>query len=318
MYTNNYDEPLLRSEWSMANVNRPQVSVADQEALAKNLGISRESDDELTMAELRGAIDATADPEFASMGEAIRDDLTGKLDSDLLERELAALSTQINRLSEVREAGIPGGETEPEVLYRALVEPGWEIYDHLVETGFFDSVESNLPRFTPEHIEGTAQELIQAEPLAATLEECGFDEREQTVLVMNVVNNNNRLARWTPTKDIPDEVEFNVEDVPPLQQRAMGGSLLWVKNLDIHLWQKKFLITDDILDDGYWDVKAMLGGLYVMATAAHEIAEKGSFSDSQLAAALSASTAIMITNQEEIVKDMFWITEEMRKPSTLR
>jgi hypothetical protein len=302
----------------MANVNRPQVSVEDRDELARNLGISASSEAELTIEELRRAIDANADSEFASMGEAIRDDLTGKLDGDLIGRELENLATQINRLSEVREAGIPGGETEPDMLYRELIEPGWAIYDHLVETGFFDSVEATLPRFTPEHIEQTAHGLIQAEPLASALAECGFDEREQTVLVMNVVNNNNRLARWTPTKDIPDGVEFNVEDVPPLQQRAMGGSVLWVNSLDIHLWHKKILITDEILDDGYWDVKAMLGGLYVMATAAHAIATGESLSDAELTAALSASTAIMITNQEEIVKDMFWITEEMRAPSTLR
>ncbi|KYH26217.1 hypothetical protein HAPAU_13120 [Halalkalicoccus paucihalophilus] len=301
----------------MAKVNRPQVSVEDHERLARKLGVSS-AGEELTVEELRRVIDTSDDEEFASMGEAVRDELRGELDDDLIERELSELATQLQRLPEVREAGIPDGETEPETLYRELVAPGWRIYDHLVETGFFESVEAALPRFTPEHIERTAHGLIRSEPLAAALEECGFDERERTVLVMNVVNNNNRLARWTPTKDIPDEVEFNVEDVPPLQQRAMGGSLLWVKNLDIHLWQKKFLITDEILDDGYWDVKAMLGGLYVMATAAHAIATDGSLSDEQLAAALSASTAIMITNQEEIVKDMFWITEEMRKPSTLR
>lgn len=302
----------------MANANRLHVSGEDHDRLAQNLGIGRSSDEELTIEELRGAIDAGSDPEFASMGEAVREDLTGRLDGELLGRELSELATQIGRLPEVREAGIPEGEIEPTALYRELVAPGWRIYDHLVETGFFDSAEAHLPRFTPEHIERTAHGLIRAEALSSALEDCGFDERERTVLVMNVVNNNNRLARWTPTKDIPEEVEFNVEYIPPLQQRAMGGSLLWVNSLDIHLWQKKILITDEILDDGYWDVKAMLGGLYVMATAAHEIATGESLSDEELAAALSASTAIMITNQEEIVKDMFWITEEMRKPSTLR
>jgi hypothetical protein len=303
----------------MPDVTSPQTTAEDRARLAESLGISEPSTgDRLTFEELRRTIDRETDPEFASMGESIRSDLTGRLDAGLLEEELSNLLTQINRLPEVREAGIPEGEAEPERLYREVVEPGWRIYDHLVESGFFESVEANLPRFTPEHIERTAHGLIGADPLAATLEECGFDEHEKTVLVMNVVNNNNRLARWTPTKDIPEEVEFNVEDVPPLQQRAMGGTLLWVKNLDVHLWQKRILITDEILDDGYWDIKAMLGGLYVMALAAHEIAEGGSLSDEELAAALSASTAIQITNQEEIVKDMFWITEEMRKPSTLR
>lgn len=303
----------------MSNVTRPQTTAEDHARLAENLGISEPSTgDRLTLDELRRTIDAETDPEFASMGEAIRSDLTAKLDGDLLEEELANLAAQIDRLSEVREAGIPEGDGEPEELYRELVEPGWRVYDHLEEVGFFESVEANLPAFTPEHVEHTAHELVQAEPLTAALEECGFDDHEQTVLVMNVVNNNTRLSRWTPTKEIPDGVEFNTEFVPPLHQRAMGGVLLWVKNMDVHLWQKRILITDEILDDAYWDVKAMLGGLYLMVQAARDIATDGSLTDAQLTAALTAGAAIMITNQEEIVKDVFWITEEMRSPSTLR
>ncbi len=309
---------MYNGQWSMANANRPQVTIEDHDRLAETLGIDTTPGDGLTMTDLRGATDRTDDPEFASMGRAIRDDLTGKLDADLLERELSNLTTQLDRLPEIREVAIPNGEAEPDELYRELAAPGWRVYEHLVDAEFFDSVEANLPRFTPEHIEGTAHELIQAEPLASALAECGFDEHEQTVLVMNVANNNTRLARWTPTKDIPEEVEFDVESVPPLHQRAMGGSLLWVKNLDVHFWQKRVLITDEILDDTYWDVKAMLGGLYVMATAAHDVATDGPLTDAQLTAALTASAAIMITNQEEIVKDAFWITEEMRAPSTLR
>ncbi|WP_336343539.1 hypothetical protein [Halalkalicoccus ordinarius] len=303
----------------MSNATRPQTTAEDHARLAENLGISEPSTgDRLTLDELRRTIDAETDPEFASMGEAIRSDLTARLDGDLLEEELANLAAQIDRLSEVREAGIPEGDGEPEELYRELVEPGWRVYDHLEEVGFFESVEANLPAFTPEHVEHTAHELVQAEPLTAALDDCGFDDHEQTVLVMNVVNNNTRLSRWTPTKEIPDGVEFNTEFVPPLHQRAMGGVLLWVKNLDVHLWQKRILITDEILDDGYWDVKAMLGGLYLMVQAARDIATDGSLTDAQLTAALTAGAAIMITNQEEIVKDVFWITEEMRSPSTLR
>lgn len=303
----------------MLDATRPQTTAEDHAELAENLGISDPSvGDRLTLEELRRTIDSETDPEFASMGEAIRSDLTGKLDGDLLEEELSNLAAQLGRLPEVREEGIPEGDGEPEELYRELVEPGWRVYDHLVEVGFFESVEENLPRFTPEHVEHTAHELIQADPLTSALSDCGFDEHEKTVLVMNVVNNNVRLSRWTPTREIPDGVEFDTEFVPPLHQRAMGGVLLWVKNLDVHLWQKRILVTDEILDDGYWDVKAMLGGLYLMAQAAHDIATDGSLTDAQLTAALTASAAIMITNQEEIVKDMFWITEEMRAPSTLR
>lgn len=296
-----------------------QITDEAQRQLARTLDIDRVRDgDRLTLAQVREAIDEETDPTFASMGESIRRDLSGKLDASLLEEELSNLATQLERLPEVREEGIPAGEEEPERLYRELVEPGWRIYDHLVEVGFFESAEENLPRFSPEHIEHTAHELIRMEPLTDELAELGFDERERLALVMNVVNNNDRLSRWVPTKDIPEGVEFEVEHVPPLHQRAAGGVLLWINALDVHLWQKKFLVTDEILDDGYWDVKAMLGGLYVMASAALDVAEDGPLTDAQLTAALTAGAAIAIVNQEEICKDMFWITEEMRAPSPAR
>jgi hypothetical protein len=101
----------------------------------------------------------------------------------------------------------------------------------------------------------------------------------------------------------------------------MGGALLWVNALDDHLWQKEVLVTEEILDDGYWDIKALLGGLYVMSQAASEIAadeDERELTDAQLTAALSASAAMMIVNQEEIMIDMYWITEEMRAPSKAR
>jgi hypothetical protein len=311
----------VRFSAPMANEDMPQVTAEDRRELATTLGVSEETSSEsLTVDELRTAIDAKTDPEFASMGEAIRDDLTGKLDADLLTEELSNTMAQLNRLPDVRDVGIPDGEQEPNELYRELIKPGWRVYEHLVGVGFFESIEANLPRFTPEHIEHTANELIQTESLTAALTECGFDEHEKTVLMMNVVNNNTRLGRWVPTREIPEGVEFNVNHVPPVHQRAAGGSLLWINALDDHLWQKRVLITEDILDDGYWHIKAMLGGLYVMTAAAREIAagEDSSLTDAQLTAALTASAAMMIVNQEEILKDMFWITEEMRASSNAR
>jgi hypothetical protein len=308
--------------WSMANENRPQVTTEEQRELVENLGVRRSATSERpTLAELREAIDAETDPEFASMGEAIREDLSGQLDAGLIEEELENMESQIGRLPAVREAGIPDGESEADVLYRELIEPGWRVYNHLVDAGFFESVEANLPKFTPAHIEHTAHELIQAEPLTDSLDELGFDDHEQTVLMMNVANNNTRLSRWVPSNEIPEGVEFDTSNVPPLQQRAMGGALLWINALDTHLWQKEVLITEEILDDGYWDIKALLGGLYVMTRAAREIATDGDereLTDAQLTAALSASAAMMIVNQEEIMLDMYWITEEMRAPSEAR
>lgn len=302
----------------MLDGNAKQISVESQQALASTLGVNGPTTGEqLTVGGLREQLSAEADDEFVSMGEAIREDLSGRLDTELLTEELPKMAEQLAQIEQVRNAGVPVSETGPGFLYRELIEPGWRVYRHLEDVGFFESVEDSLPAFTPEHIAMTARELVQAEPLTGALSECGFDEREQMVLMMNVTNNNIRLSRWTPTREIPNGVEFNVEYVPPLQQRAMGGALLWINALDDHLWRKEILITDTILDDVAWDTKAMLGGLYLMAMAAHEIAtsEERSLTNGQLTAALTASTAVQIVNQEGIMQNAFWITEEKRKPS---
>ncbi|GEM_PF-526035 len=308
-----------QSTHTREHMSAPQITTEDREGLTRTLGVG-ESDvgERPTLSQLRGTIDAEADDSFASMGEAIRAELSGRLDASLLAERREELAAQIERLPEVRNVGIPAGESEPDRLYREVIEPGWDVYHHLADVGFFESVEEALPRFTPDHIETTAHELIRAEPLSGTLSGMGFDEHEQMVLVMNVVNNNTRLARWVPTKDIPSGVGFDVDHVPPLPQRAMGGTLLWVNALDVHLWQSRVLVTEKILDDAFWDTKAMLGGLSMMTEAAHDVAAGESLTDAQLTAALSASAAIMIVNQEEICKDAFWITEEMRAPSKAR
>jgi hypothetical protein len=305
----------------MESANNPQTTAEEQERLVENLGVDGSVvEEELTLSSLRGAIEGEVDGEFASMGEAIRSDLEGSLDVELLESVLEDLEGRIERLPEVREAGIPEGEREPERLYRELVEPAWRMYEHLVDVGFFGSVDVNAPRFSPENIRNTAHGLIEVDPLTSELRSVGFDEQEQIHLMTSVVNSHRDLARWVPTDEIPEGVEFEVDFVPPLHQRAAGGALLWIRTLDVHLWQKRILITDEILDDGYWDVKAMLGGLYLLALAAREIGIGGesSLTDGQLMAALTASAAILILNQEAICHDVFYITEDMRAPPEAR
>jgi len=304
----------------MQRANKPHVTDTEQRQLAEALGISDAATGNRSLADLKEEAAASTDEEFATLGGAIRDDLEGELDAGLLETELENLADQIRRLDEVREAGIPDGETEPERLYRALIEPAWRVYEHLLEVGFFGSVDANMPRFTADVISDTARELVRADELTAPLADIGFDDREITALVTGVINNDRRLSRWVPTSDIPEDVEFDVGNVPPLHQRAMGGALLWIKNVDVHLWQKSVLITDEVLDDAYWDTKAMLAGVYLLTQAALELADADSetLTDSQLTTALTASAAIAIVNQEAICQDVFRINEEMRAPSELR
>ncbi len=291
------------------------TTVAERRDLATALGVDAPGDGDVTWTRLAGQIEPRSDSSFASRGEAIRADLKGRLDPTVLERERENVAEQIDRLPDVRAVGVPD---EPHGLYTAVAEPGWRLYDHLVDVGFFESLDENLPRFTAEHIEETARELVLAEPLSSALDDVGFDESEKTALLIDVANNDERLARWVPSNQIPGGVEFDTENVPPLHRRAMGGALLWIRGLDRHLWQNEVLLTDALLDDAVRDVKAMLGGLFVSATAACDLAADGRFTDEQLTAALTAGTAVQIVSQEDILHDVFYIMDDVRAPSELR
>ncbi|MES3516362.1 MAG: hypothetical protein PPP58_01740 [Natronomonas sp.] len=306
----------------MVESYKPQVTAEDRVQLATAFDAT-DVEGEPTLSELRRAVRTEANSEFASMGEAIRSDLTGQLDADLVESSLNGLRRQLEGAESVREVGVPErvgpGDAGVGELYRELIDPVWPVYHHLVEIGFFESLSENLPAFTPEHIDHTARRLLTTEGLTADLSGRGFDEREQTALLMDVTNNDTRLSRWVPTRDIPEGVEFDVDYVPPLYHRAIGGGLLWLKALDRHLTQKEILLTEEILDDAFWRSKAVLGGTLLFLRAVEEIATEGQdLTDEQLVAALSGGAAISIVNQEELMQEVFWIHEEKRAPSSAR
>jgi len=195
----------------------------------------------------------------------------------------------------------------------------WEAYHHLVDVGFFESLEENLPAFTEDHIDHTARGILSTDVLTDDLSRIGFDEHERTALLLDVVNNDTRLSHWVPVGEIPDGVEFDVSYVPPLYHRAVGGGLLWIKALDRHLKQKEILLTESIIDDAFWRTKAILAGVDVFLRAAHEVATgDGELTDEQVVAALSSGAAITIVNQEELMQEAFWIHEEKRAPSPAR
>ncbi len=302
----------------MPETPKPGVTPEERRVLTESLGV-RDAGERATLSDLRGDVETETDATFASVGQAVREDLTGDLDTDRIERAIEKLENRLETLDEVRDVGVPDGETEAEEVYRELIAPAWEVYDHLAAVDFFESVEANLPAFTGEAIETTAAELATADALTGELSEFGFDDHEQTVLLSNVVNNKTRLSRWVPTSDIPGSVEFDVEYVPPLHQRSMGGALLWVNALDHHLWQKEILVTEEILDDAFWYTKAILGGLYMMLRGVRAIAaENDELTDAEVTAALVGGSAVAIVNQEELMKDVFWINEEDRAPSPAR
>lgn len=308
----------------MVESYKPQITARDRKQLAAAFEVEGpDVQPEASLDVIREAVVKETDPKFASMGAAIRSDLTSQLDADIIESALVDIEAVLEDGETIRKAGVPErygvGDDGIEELYRELIAPVWEAYEHLVDVGLFESLEENLPAFTREHIDHTARGLLTADSVIDGLADCDFNDSERTALLMNVVNNETRLSHWVPTCDIPDGVEFNVEYVPPLYHRAIGGGLLWVKALDRHLVQKEILLTEQILDDAYWRAKATLGGVYVFLRAAQELAaDEGTLTDGQLVAALSAGAAITIVNQEELMQEVFWIHEEKRAPSLAR
>jgi len=267
-----------------------------------------------TLRDLRGEVASGAASGLAKMGEAVRAGLTGTLDGALLAEELAELEGSFELLSQLAAMGTPEQDAS---AYQELTTPTWAINDHLAEVGFFASAEENLPAFTPDHIEETTRQLLHIEELPATLAEIGFAEGEQTALVTNVINSREQLSWWMKTPDYPpaEAVDDGVvhEYVAPLHQRAAEGSLLWIDGLDHFLWQREPLITDEMIDRGLWDVKSMLGGYYLLGSAARDLAS-GEIADDHLTTLTTASTALMIIAQEFLIHDVVRITDDKRAP----
>lgn len=286
----------------------------DRRALLKALGVAGAAGavGELTLGDLRSEVTAESGGALAEMGEAIRTDLSGTVDAGLLASGLSGIGAAIEELPALEAAGLPAEQGE---AYASLTEEVWPAHDHLVEVGFFASAERHLPPFVPEHISASARQLIGSGSLVGALSELGFEAAEQTTLATMIVNNDAHLAKWMPTEAYAGQgvEEFDPADIAPLHQRAAEGALLWIDGLDHWLWQNKVLLTEEMLSEGIWDLKAMLGGYSLLARAARGMAE-GSISDEALSAMVTAGSAAAIIGQEHLAFDLVRISDEDRAP----
>lgn len=293
------------------------INDASYERFADRMDLSTEAPSEPSLSDLQTVVEGISSEEFAEMGEAIREEMSEPLDAELLSEALEELEAQFDRFEELREMGVPAkGETP----YADLTDAAWVIDDHLTETGFFESAESEMPQFSPEYIRDTTRQLLTIDSLGETLSELGFPEDEQVSLVTNIVSSSERLSWWGKAEEYPQaadptETEDKVEPeyVSPLPKRASAGSLLWIDGLDWRLWQYEYILTEDIIEKGVWDVKSMLAGVYLLGDAARRLAE-GSISDEDLATLLIASQAIMLIGQELVADDVARVNDEHRKP----
>lgn len=291
-----------------------RVTVGEEERrnFLKLLGITGgvAAASQFSLSDVRNALGAETSSEMAAMGEAIRADLTGSVDADVLASSLTGVASAVEALPDVRAAGFPAEEATP---YQELTQPAWAAYEHLSDVGFFASAEEHLPAYTSEGLATTTEELVRAEPLTDTLHDAGFSEEEITATVASVTSQQELLKHWVPANDLPGDIdEFNPDHVAPLHQRAAGGALLWMDGLDDHLWRNEVLVTEEMHDAGVQHAKTMLGGFHLLTTAAHDIAGPGELEDSHLAAGLAGGAAILIAGQENMAADVYRITDEMR------
>lgn len=265
-----------------------------------------------TLDDVREAISTAPATDLASIGEDIRGDLAGALDAELLAEQQTALETAASTLPGVPDRGLPSGG--PRAEFTGVAAATRPAYDHLVETGFFESTTERLPEFTSEYLTDSVQAFVGSERLAAPLAEIGLSEREGVDLVATVVGHAEELTHhWIPTDELTREDFGDIEHVPPMTQGAAGGVLLWLEDLDDHLWRNSQILTDDILADAAWYGHAMAAGLQLMTEGARVVAEDdGSISDEELTALLSTGFAVQTISQHLLPVDVHWVSDEMR------
>jgi len=294
--------------------DRRQISDEDRRRFLKALGAVGATTvaGDFTLDQIRGEVTLSGSGELAAIGEAIRSDLSGSVDASLLASEMGGITASLGRLPQLEAAGLPA---EQGTAYQELTEPAWNIHEHLVEIGFFASAEEHMPPFVADHIEASARQLVGTGSLSPVLADAGFSTEEITALATTVVNNNDHLAKWKPTAFYAQEgvEEFDPADIAPLHQRATEGALLWIDGLDHWLWQNQVLLTEEMLANGIWDIKAMLGGYQLVSQAAHDMAA-GSISDEELSAMITAGSAASIISQEHLAFDLARPTDEARAP----
>lgn len=300
------------------NTNR-YVSDEDRRDFLQALGIGGSiAVGSATLGEVRNAVTAEPSAKMASIGQAVQADLTGTLDPDLLASQQAALAEEVRALPAILERGFP--QREPRNEFESVAQSARPVYDHLVGVGFFGSTTEHLPELDPEYLQSAVQTFVGTAALTEPFEDLGLSGEEGVDLAATVIADAEELAaqHWIATDKIDRSAVGYGESIPPVTRGAAGGVLLWLEDLDLHLWQKKVLLTEEILERAVWHSRSMAAGFHLMIESARHIAEEsGQLSETELTALLSVGIATQAVSQTRLPEEVYWITEGMRKPRTV-
>ena len=267
--------------------------------------------------ELGRAVSSDASEELAPIGQAIAEDTAGELDADMLATQGSAVVERTQHLSGAADRGLP--TAEPREEFAAVAEAGRPAYDHLAEIGFFESTTNHLPEFTPTYLRDSVRTVLGADALTDSLADLGFTDAAAADVVATVVANAEQISdhHWVATDEVPREQVEMGEYIPPMTKAAMGGVLLWLEDVDQHLWTHERLLTEDLLSNAVWDAGAMAAGFHLVTEGARRIGEASSeLSDAELGALLSTGFAVQAIAQHQLPRDVYWITDEARASPT--
>jgi len=261
---------------------------------------------------------AMATPErsesLASTGAALHDELGDSLDAEALRDHAESFAAATRHLGTIHDAGVPEERRED---FLPVAEAGRPIVDHLVETGFYERTNEELPNFDTNYVSESVNRFASESALAAPLEELGFEDGDGVDLLASVSDKKAELQdqHWIGTDAVTRKMVGYGEHVPAMTRGADEGSLLWLQDLDTFLWQNAVLVTEDIYTDAVWYARAMAAGFHLVTHGAIAAAEEeDTYDDEQLAALLSVGFAIQAICDPTILQEVYWIRDGERAP----
>lgn len=298
----------------VTNSNAEYITDEERREFLKALGVGGAvAAGGVGLTEVRNSMTASESAGLSAVGEAIRADLAGTMDAELMASQQATVASATSELSGVVERGLPADQPRHE--FAAVEEAARPIFDHLTEAGFFEVTTEHLPAFEPSYLESAVSSFVGTEALAEPLSGMGLGEGAGVDMLSEVIANAEELGErhWVATDEIPRaEIEFG-EYIPSMTRGAAGGALLWLKDLDHHLWSHQVVLTEEILADATWHGQSMAAGFQLMAEGAKTIAADGDvLADDELTALLSTGFAVQAIAQGLLPQDAYWVSEEMR------
>ncbi|MBP1986314.1 hypothetical protein [Halolamina salifodinae] len=272
----------------------------------------------VTLGELNSTVEPSNVEALSAVGAAVSEEMAGGVNPDLLATQQAELATALSAAPAAVESG--AAFREPGSAFDDIAEAGWLTHDHLAETGFFETLSEEMPAFNPERLTTSTQAFLGSSAATAPLTDLDLGGTEGVDLVAPIINQAEKLSHfhWIASGDIPAEHQL-ADVLPPISQRAAGGVLLWLQNLDDHLYQDQVLLNEQILADGIWEVRGMTAGFYLMAEGAKAVsADSDRFTDAELGALFATSIALQEVAQRMLPVHMHWLDEAARDPGNVK